>query len=118
MKTIYIAGPMTGLPDFNYPAFNAKASLLRKLGYDVVNPAEFQIPDPAKTWKSYMREAIRQLSRADGIYLLRDWTESKGARLEARIAIDLGMGIFLQHMPATDPSMRAAVIRALSGEQA
>jgi hypothetical protein len=32
MKRIYIAGPMTGLPEFNYPAFNAEAQRLRGLG--------------------------------------------------------------------------------------
>lgn len=37
---IYIAGPMTGLPDFNFPAFNDMAAILRGLGYHVENPAE------------------------------------------------------------------------------
>ena len=37
MKRIYIAGPMTGLPDFNYPAFNAAAARMRALGFEVEN---------------------------------------------------------------------------------
>ncbi|WP_319942079.1 DUF4406 domain-containing protein [Pseudomonas quasicaspiana] len=40
MRRIYISGPMTGLPDFNFPAFAAEANRLRGLGFDVVNPAE------------------------------------------------------------------------------
>jgi hypothetical protein len=40
MKKIYLSGPMTGLPDLNFPAFHAEAARLRALGYDVINPAE------------------------------------------------------------------------------
>ena len=41
---IYIAGPMSGLPDFNYPAFNQAEQRLLALGYEVENPATN--PDP------------------------------------------------------------------------
>ena len=37
---LYIAGPMTGLPRFNYPAFHAAADVLRRMGHDAVSPAE------------------------------------------------------------------------------
>lgn len=40
MKRIYIAGPMSGLPEFNYPAFNRAAAVLRAQGHHVENPAE------------------------------------------------------------------------------
>ncbi|EGO2557451.1 DUF4406 domain-containing protein [Escherichia coli] len=36
---IYIAGPMTGYPDYNRAAFNAKASELMAEGHIVLNPA-------------------------------------------------------------------------------
>ena len=36
---VYLSGPMTGLPEFNYPAFNALASTLRGSGFVVNNPA-------------------------------------------------------------------------------
>jgi hypothetical protein len=39
-KRIYIAGPMTGLVEHNFPAFHAAADRLRKAGWDAVNPAE------------------------------------------------------------------------------
>lgn len=39
-KTTYLAGPMTGLPDLNFPTFHARAAELRALGHEVVNPAE------------------------------------------------------------------------------
>lgn len=37
---IYVSGPMTGKPEFNYPAFNAAAKRLRDEGHFVINPAE------------------------------------------------------------------------------
>ncbi len=39
-KRVYVSGPMTGKKGFNIPAFDQAAILLRKLGYDVVSPAE------------------------------------------------------------------------------
>ena len=36
---LYLAGPMTGIKDLNFPAFHAEASRLRALGHIVVNPA-------------------------------------------------------------------------------
>ena len=101
---IYIAGPMTGLPEFNYPLFNAVAKRLRELGYEVLNPAEN--PEPAcGTWAGYMRMALVQLVQCDLIVLLPGWTESRGATLERAIAQALGIGI----ANFTDPQMRNLV---------
>jgi hypothetical protein len=36
----YIAGPMSGLPQFNFPLFIAAAEALRAAGFDIVSPAE------------------------------------------------------------------------------
>jgi hypothetical protein len=90
MRKIYIAGPMTGLAHFNYPAFNAEAARLRALGYRVENPAEN--PTPAcGTWAGYMRQAMRQMLTCDAVALMPGWMGSAGARIEHRLAIDLGM---------------------------
>ena len=39
-QRIYLAGPMTGLPDHNFPAFRAAAEGLQQAGWEVVNPAD------------------------------------------------------------------------------
>ena len=92
MKRIYIAGPMTGLPDFNYPAFHAEAARLRALGFHVENPAECVAP-VCGSWCAYMRLAIAQLVTCDGIVLLPGWRRSKGARVEYLLACVLGMDV-------------------------
>jgi hypothetical protein len=89
---IYIAGPMTGLPEFNYPAFNAMAVTLRSHGHEVQNPAENPAP-PCGSWEAYMRMALAQLLTCDAICLLPDWTASRGARIERQLAYDLGLQI-------------------------
>ena len=41
---IYIAGPMRGYENFNFPAFDAAAQLYRAIGYEVFNPADKDKP--------------------------------------------------------------------------
>lgn len=89
---IYIAGPMTGLPEFNYPIFNKTAKALRDLGYTVMNPAENQTP-PCGSWVGYMRTALSQVATADVMVLLRGWEDSSGATKEATVAQWLGISI-------------------------
>lgn len=92
MKRVYIAGPMTGLPGFNYPAFHRAADALRAKGYHVENPADNPVP-ACGTWKGYMRMAITQLVTCDTVVLLPGWSESKGAKVEHQLALDLGLDV-------------------------
>lgn len=90
IKRIYIAGPMTGLPAMNYPAFNAEAGRLLALGFEVENPA--QNPEQG-SWEAYMRQALRQMLTCDTIALLPGWIHSRGATLERDIAHVVGMTV-------------------------
>lgn len=89
---IYLAGPMSNLPDLNFPAFNAEAVRLRAMGYEVENPAEVQLPEGA-TWSDYMRADLPLLLKCDTVVLLPGWNHSRGARLEAHLARELGMHV-------------------------
>lgn len=94
---IYIAGPMTGLPEFNYPAFNAEARVWRVRGFEVENPAEG--PD-LPSWAAYMRRALRQLLTCDAICLLPGWTHSKGATVEWLLSCVLGLQMVYHEPPS------------------
>lgn len=92
MKRIYISGPMTGIPEWNFPAFNAEAARLRALGYEVVNPVDIN-PDPGKAWHDCLREDIVQMLGCDTLALLPGWEMSEGANLELHIAHRVKMRI-------------------------
>lgn len=91
---VYIAGPMTGLPEFNFPAFHAKAAELRKLGWHVENPAEHGHVDGAE-WADYLRYDLARMVTCSDIHLLPGWSSSRGARLEVHAARALGLNFHL-----------------------
>lgn len=93
LMKLYVAGPMSGLPESNYPAFHAAAERLRALGHTVLNPAENPVPPCGGTWQGYMRMALAQLVQCDGIVLLHGWSESKGALIERWLAQVLHMEV-------------------------
>lgn len=102
MTKLYIAGPMSGHPESNYPAFNAAANDLRRAGHEVLNPVfgrtmhsapRPNVPEQDGPWADYMRNALNQLIRADGLALLPGWLHSRGATLEVYTAHRLGMEV-------------------------
>ncbi len=108
---IYLAGPMTGIPHFNFPLFKQVAYTLRKQGHEVFNPAERDIErhdgkdisedNPtgcqvlAATNHGFsLREALADdtayiCMEADAICMLPGWEASPGARAEWALAFAL-----------------------------
>lgn len=86
--TIYIAGPMSGIEDFNRPAFEAAEIHLRELGHVPLNPGILptDLPEGA-----YLPISLAMLQQADAIYLLKGWIISDGAQIEARLARRQGL---------------------------
>ena len=117
MKTIetctpvyYVAGPMRGIPEFNFPAFDAATEELRALGARVFNPAERdrEVGFDAKGMMGTDAELaaanfnVREAFEADTsficteathIYMLPGWSRSTGATAERALAIALGLTI-------------------------
>lgn len=92
MTTLYIAGPMSGYPSYNFPAFYSAARSLRACGYEVVSPAEMHTELPGLLpWSEYLRrDLIELLSFTNGVALLPGYERSRGASLEVSVASALG----------------------------
>jgi hypothetical protein len=88
----YLAGPMTGLPKLNFPAFHAEAARLRALGYIVISPAEINMGG-AKSWHAAMRKDIAKLVTCDFVATLPGCSRSRGAKVEIRLAKSLDMPV-------------------------
>lgn len=91
----YLAGPMTGIPHFNKPAFRRITSKLRSNGLKILSPIETdsEIPSSAK-WHQYLQKDLKMLAEADAIIVMPGWANSKGARLEVFIMFELGLPVF------------------------
>lgn len=97
----YLSGPMTGLPDLNYPAFHAAAAALRSIGINVVSPAE--IAEASADWASCMRADLAALCGCDAVILMPGWETSQGAHLELHIAHRIGLRILYLRDLLPDP---------------
>jgi hypothetical protein len=113
---IYLAGPMRGIPEFNFPAFYAAEERLKGMGYEVFNPArrdndkhgtdiskgneDGSLEVAAAQHGFNLREALGAdlawiCAEADGIALLPGWEKSKGATAEKATAEALGLSVHL-----------------------
>ena len=114
MTTVYLAGPMTGLVEWGFPAFDKAAAEYRARGFTVINPAEHDrengldvtgmTGDPAELEGLFdLKEALlwdlQQVADADGIVLLEGWEKSSGARAELALAAALGKRVYLPAAP-------------------
>lgn len=105
---LYLSGPMTGIPEFNYPEFRKYAKNLRDLGFDVFDPSECFDGLTNLPKSVYMRKDIEAVLQADKVLVLQDWEKSSGARLEVEVANECGIpvqsvDIFLKDPTNTEP---------------
>lgn len=88
MKKVYIAGPMTGLSEHNFPAFNAAAAAWREKGWIVLNPAESFDGRTDLPYEGYVDHDIDLLETCDAIAMLPGWNgpNARGSVWERAIA--------------------------------
>lgn len=100
---IFISGPMSGLPEYNFPNFYRMADRLKNMGFEVVNPADLAIThevakviaDPIE-FRAMLEEEWEALRHCDTILLLEGWENSKGGRSELELALELGLKIITE----------------------
>ena len=93
---VYLSGPMTGLPEFNYPRFNEVSDRIREEGFDVYNPAEYPFDGPLDEFP--IREAFAEYAKqiclkCNAIVLLEGWENSRGANAELSLAKICGIDV-------------------------
>ena len=121
----YLAGPMTGIAQFNFPAFHAAAARMRALGFAVISPAEEDAPEvrtaallspdgklghdiAGHTWGDILAKDVKIVAdHVQGIVFLPGWEKSRGARLEAFVALLCGHE-FAEYCPRAGLSPRPA----------
>jgi hypothetical protein len=112
MTTVYIAGPMRGIPHFNFPAFDAKKAELTGMGYKVISPADLDrevgidgdtdldhlsAEETRKVLNGCILRDVHAIAeRCDLLYVLKGWETSKGCAVEIALAKFLGMGIIYE----------------------
>lgn len=95
---IYISGKMTGLDKKEYMGkFNAAEKRLRGEGHEVINPVT--VDAYGLDYEKSMAIDLILLESCDGIYMLDNWKESKGARIERNHAMSMGIIILYENQP-------------------
>jgi len=90
-KKIYIAGKVTGEPPHTTALKFAMAKKeIEAMGFEAINPIEV-VGDFNTPWNVAMKMCLKALIDCDGIVMLDDWHLSKGAKIEFKLAMDLGL---------------------------
>lgn len=95
-KTFYLAGPMSGYPEYNFKEFARHAQMLRDFGLKIASPHEIDHGETPETrgslpYQTYIDAGMKLLESCGGIILIAGWPQSSGACAELSRAIDLGM---------------------------
>lgn len=90
-KRVYISGKITGLSEEQWiENFNAAEEALLEAGYRVINPTKVKVD---LDYDEYLEIDLLMLRMCDAIYMLDDWKESNGARVERAAAVEYGLTV-------------------------
>lgn len=129
----YLAGPMTGIPKFNVPVFEAATKDLRSRGYNITSPAELDSPAVKKaasesadgllvdgkiggeTWGDILAKDVKLIAdELTAVVVLDGWAGSRGANLEVFVAMTCGYPLY-KYAPTMDGALREMTYREAIG---
>lgn len=86
IKRVYISGKISGLPISEViHKFQVACAKIKRFGLEPANPLDNGLPWDAE-WADQMGKDISILLRCDAIYLLPDYSDSEGAKIELAVA--------------------------------
>ena len=88
---LWLSGAVSGKPDRNFAEFRKASYILWDAGFCVLSP--LSIVAEGAPWDVAMRQTIAAMLKCNGVARLEGWRESKGARIESRLAKELGMPV-------------------------
>ncbi len=95
---VYLAGPMRGYAEYNFPAFWEAESALAARGYKVISPARMDIEKPTEDTNLIIRRDLNAVLKCEYIALMLGWQRSVGASAEAHVAEWAGKKFLFQDM--------------------
>jgi len=97
-KRIYISGKISGVPfeEAHKKFLNAETALMIHGWSDIANPMKCKIFKKDDEWEWQMGACLMMLLRCGAIYMLKDWRQSRGARIEHAVAQELEIDIIYQ----------------------
>lgn len=109
-KDIYLSGKISGL-DFDeaFKLFEEAEQEVRLLGLNPINPMKLN-HNHGKTWIDYMEVDLRALKHCVGIYMLDNYQDSDGARIEYIFAHQTDKFIMFQENNRRYPYLYPAAI--------
>lgn len=101
-KSIYIAGPITGMENNNREAFEKAEEFFLSKGKIVCNPhkivpyclIEKYMNNEKKLWVEAVKICVRSVTRQDAVFVLEGWNSSRGATVEIFTAQTLNIPVF------------------------
>lgn len=95
---IYISGAISGLRLADAKNnFEAMEIILRNAGHEPINPIKVGLPEGQEyTWTEYMLADLPYVFECDAIYMLNNWEQSTGARIERNICVEMGKPVYYQ----------------------